>query len=158
MSHAVLLHTDEDKRRIGATRGQRSMLKAVATAPFQLVRSGASLVAGAAQDGVASPRSDAGASGGVADQWCAALDTCRARILTGQCPAQCSSLQLSAVLSCLLLAVTLCSPLRRIDFLIQQAEAAQAEAETTVPHVMPANSNVLAQGAATPVPGSAPAI
>jgi hypothetical protein len=66
-----LLPTEDDKRRIGAARGQRSMLKAVATAPFQLVRSGASLVAGAAHDGVASPRSDAG--GGVADQWCAAL-------------------------------------------------------------------------------------
>lgn len=58
------------------------MLKAVATAPFQLVRSGASLVAGAAQDGVASPRSDTG--GGVADQWCAALDVGRACTSTGR--------------------------------------------------------------------------
>lgn len=46
--------------------GRRSVLKTVATAPFQLVRGGVSLVAGSG-DGVASPRADG--SAGMADQW-----------------------------------------------------------------------------------------
>lgn len=50
--------------------GRRSVLKTVATAPFQLVRGGVSLVAGAS-DAVTSPRADAGA--GMADQWCGVM-------------------------------------------------------------------------------------
>jgi len=52
---------------VGTGQGRRSVLKTVATAPFQLVRGGVSLVAGSG-DGVASPRADG--SAGMADQWC----------------------------------------------------------------------------------------
>jgi hypothetical protein len=152
----LLLQTDEDKRRIGAARGQRSMLKAVATAPFQLVRSGASLVAGAAHDGVTSPRSDAG--GGVADQWCAILYTGAPRTLinAGVQPKIAHAAYCQSVPACLRAGGDALLSSCRIDFLIQQAEAAQTEAETAAPQAgMPANSNVSAQGAATPVLGSA---
>lgn len=100
------------------------MLKTVATAPFQLVRSGASLVAGAAQDGVNSPRSDAG--GGVADQWCG-----RTRVAGAVLCWQLSHRDVQpATVSCCFEVSSAGEQMRgmcRIDFLIQQAEAAQAE-------------------------------